>query len=336
MSMHVTRLYPLAWNRLVALTIKAARLCLVLSGLFGSAPGRADEPFIDPRTTVLVHGDPTKEPKYIENAIKAVGISGWGGPFWLDSTVNDELPSGSIYLERAAVHLGEDPLARASIALRVVFRSSGLASSMVARMERRGLYTFYVGPGGYIYPTLISDTTAPALCGALRKAVEQERINALMARNTTLHLLAWYVGARNPVQIKLPRASGLESFTTTEQSLIIEARKILSAPEFARIRAAQASGQGLVIRIGGRLIQYEPGAPCSGMTLFGENGFLIGREAFKTEAEVVKTVLHELHRLATSTVRMEGATMATVHSETQAAKVFADRAFRAVVEGLDP
>jgi hypothetical protein len=334
--MRVTRHPPFAWSRLVALTLEAARLCLVLSAVLGPAPGRADAPFIDPRTTVLVHGDPEKEPKYIANAVKAVGISGWGGPFWLDSAVNDELPSGSIYLERAAVHLGEDPLASSNLALRVVFRSSDLARAMVARMEHRGAYTFYVGPGGYIYPTLISDTTAPALCAALRKAVEQERINALAARDTTLHLLAWYVGARNPAQLKLPKAAGLESFTTTEQSLIIEARRILSAPEFARIRAAQAAGQGLVVRIRGRLIQYEPGAPCSGMTLFGENGFLIGREAFRSEAEVVKTVLHELHRLATSTVRTEGATMATVHSETQAARLFADRAFRAVVEGLEP
>jgi len=200
-------------------------------------------------------------------------------------------------------------------------------------MERPSAYTYYVGPGGYIYPTLISETTAPALCATLRNAVERERGNAIAARNTAIHLLVWYIGARNPIQVKLPSSSGLESFTATEQSIIIEARRILSSPSFARIRAAQAEGKRVIVRVNGRRIQYEPGAPCSGMTLFGENGFLLGREAFKSEGEVVKTLLHELHRLTTSVVRSEGATMATVHSETQAAKSFADRAFKAVLEG---
>ncbi len=205
--------------------------------------------------------------------------------------------------------------------------------ALVARMKRPGAYTYYMGPGGYIYPTLISETTAPALCATLRSAVERERGNAIAVRDTAIHLLVWHVGARNPIQIKLPGISGLEAFSATEQSIIIEARKILSSAAFARIRAAQAAGRGVNVRINGRLIQYEPGAPCSGMTIFGENGFLLGREAFKSESEVVKTVLHELHRLTTSVVRSQGATMATVHSETQAAKVFADRAFKAVLEG---
>ena len=257
----------------------------------------------------------------------------WGGPFRLDSDVGEETLSGSIYLERTAVHLHEDPLADSSIALDVVFRSPDLAEARVARMERPSAYTYYVGPGGYIYPTLISETTAPALCATLRNAVERERGNAIAARNTAIHLLVWYIGARNPIQVKLPSSSGLESFTATEQSIIIEARRILSSPSFARIRAAQAEGKRVIVRVNGRRIQYEPGAPCSGMTLFGENGFLLGREAFKSEGEVVKTLLHELHRLTTSVVRSEGATMATVHSETQAAKSFADRAFKAVLEG---
>lgn len=311
----------------------AACLCFLLSGLLVPTFGRAEEPFVDSKDTVSIQGNPTASSRYIEKAIKAVSIVGWGGPFRLDSDLGDEAPSGSIYLERTAVYLQEDPLADASVALEVVFRSPELAEAMVARMGRPGAYTYYVGPGGYIFPTLISETTAPALCATLRHAVERERGNAIAARNTALHLLVWYIGARNPLQVKLPSNAGLESFTATEQSIILEARKILSSPGFARIRAAQEAGKGVSVRINGRLIQYEPGAPCSGMTLFGENGFLLGREAFKAESEVIKTLLHELHRLTTSVVRTEGAAMATVHSETQAAKVFADRAFKAVVEG---
>ncbi|HYO52726.1 hypothetical protein [Archangium sp.] len=329
----------MAWHtsssrlRLAPLISEAVCLCILFSGLLASTQGRAEEPFVDSKDIVPVQGNPTKDPRYTENAIKAVSIVGWGGPFRLDSYVGEETPSGSIYLERTAVHLHEDPLADSSIALDVVFRSPELAEAMVARMEHPGAYTYYMGPGGYIYPTLISETTAPALCATLRNAVERERGNAIATRNTAIHLLVWYIGARNPIQVKLPNSSGLESFTATEQSIIIEARRILSSPSFARIRAAQAAGKGVIVRINGRLIQYEPGAPCSGMTLFGENGFLLGHEAFKSESEVVKTLLHELHRLTTSVVRSEGATMATVHSETQAAKIFADRAFKAVLEG---
>ncbi len=319
--------------RLAPLISEAVCLCILFSGLLASTQGRAEEPFVDSKDIVPVQGDPTKDPKYIENAIKAVSIVGWGGPFRLDSYVGEEMPSGSIYLERTAIHLHEDPLADSSIALNVVFRSPDLAEAMVARIERPGAYTYYVGPGGYIYPTLISETTAPTLCATLCNAVERERDNAIAVSNTATDLLFWYIGARNPLQIKPPSILGLESFTATEQSIIIEARRILSSSSFARIRAAQAAGKGVIVRINGRLIQYEPGAPCSGMTLFGENGFLLGREAFKSESEVVKTLLHELHRLTTSVVRSEGATMATVHSETQAAKTFADRAFKAVLEG---
>lgn len=318
---------------MASLLFKAVCLCILFSGLLVSTQGRAGEPFVDSKDIVPVQGNPTEEPRYIENAIKAVSIVGWGGPFRLDSYMGGETPSGSIYLERTAVHLHEDPLADSSISLNIVFRSPDLAKAMVARMERLGAYTYYVGPGGYIYPTLISETTAPALCATLRNAVEHERDDALATSNTATHLLMWYVGARNPIQVKLPSSAALESFTATEQSIIIEARRLLSSPSFARIRAARAAGKGVSVRFNGRLIQYEPGAPCSGMTLFGENGFLLGREAFKSESEVVKTLLHELHRLTTSVVRAEGATMATVHSETQAAKSFADRAFKAVLEG---
>jgi hypothetical protein len=285
------------------------------------------------RDVVPVQGNPTKDPKYIDNAIRAVSIVGWGGPFRLDTDISGSVPEGSIYLERAAVHLDQDPLECGSIALDAVFRSSELAEAAVAKMSRDGAYTYYVGPGGYILPTLISRTTAPALCGALRLAIERERANALSARDTSIHLLFWYVGARNPLQVKLPAVTGLEAFSATEQSIILEARKILSSSELAQLRLAQQAGKGLLVRIGGRLIQYEPGAPCSGMTLFGENGFLLGREAFASESELAKTLLHELHRLTTSAVRTNGATMATVRSETEAASTFADRAFRFVLEG---
>ncbi len=63
--------------------------------------------------------------------------------------------------------------------------------------------------------------------------------------------------------------------------------------------AASWSG---TVQIGGRVIQYEPGLPASGMTMFGENGFLLGREAVTSEAELTKTLLQETYRLTFSAI----------------------------------
>lgn len=49
------------------------------------------------------------------------------------------------------------------------------------------------------------------------------------------------------------------------------------------LAAAHSAGESMTVIIGGRLVQYEPGLPASGMTMFGENGFLMGPEAFFIE-----------------------------------------------------
>ncbi|TPV94730.1 MAG: RHS repeat protein, partial [Myxococcales bacterium FL481] len=123
-------------------------------------------------------------------------------------------------------------------------------------------------------------------------------------------------------------AGGGARFTKAEQAVAGEARSILQSPEFAKIRAAQAAGKPVEVKIGGRTIVFEPDAPVSGMTLFGEEGFVIGREAFASEAELSKTVLQEVFRLRTSSAGASGAvTQAAATAETEAAASFAERAF---------
>lgn len=70
--------------------------------------------------------------------------------------------------------------------------------------------------------------------------------------------------------------------------------------------------------------------PASGMTMFGENGFLIGREAFTSESELTKTVLHELYRLNTS-ASAGGVSGELAAQETAAAADFANRAIGKVM-----
>jgi hypothetical protein len=64
------------------------------------------------------------------------------------------------------------------------------------------------------------------------------------------------------------------------------------------------------------------------MTLFGENGFVLGREAFVSEAELTKTLLHETYRLTTSQSAV-GVSGAVASAETNEAFSFAERAYGA-------
>jgi hypothetical protein len=91
-------------------------------------------------------------------------------------------------------------------------------------------------------------------------------------------------------------AAEAAGFTAEEAAVIGEARAILAAPQMAEIAEAYANGESLVVNIGGRIILYEPGLSASGMTMFAENVFLIGNEAFASEGELASTVLHELFR----------------------------------------
>lgn len=72
---------------------------------------------------------------------------------------------------------------------------------------------------------------------------------------------------------------------------------------------------------------YEPSLPASGMTMFGENGFIIGSEAFASDAELAKTVAHETFRLSTS-ASAGGASARLATSETADAFGFAERAWQ--------
>lgn len=73
------------------------------------------------------------------------------------------------------------------------------------------------------------------------------------------------------------------------------------------------------------MIQYEPDLPASGMTMFGENGFLMGPEAFSSTMELKQTVLHELYRLTFSEAA-GGVSGELAAQETKAAASFAARA----------
>ena len=118
-------------------------------------------------------------------------------------------------------------------------------------------------------------------------------------------------------------------FSRAEVKIIQEGRCVVRSSTWAQIIEAHRQGIPIAGKVAGRLIQYEPGAPVAGMTMFGENGFILGNEVFATAGEGNRTVVHELYRLAMSQ-SAEGATAALATSETHAASDFATRAGRAL------
>lgn len=120
-------------------------------------------------------------------------------------------------------------------------------------------------------------------------------------------------------------------FSDAENRIIDEADEILGSEQMEAIRRAHASGEPVTVDVGGRTIQYEPDLPASGMTMFGEDGFVVGREAFARPGELESTVLHELHRLHTSQ-SSSGLSGELASDETEAAFDFARRALGALSE----
>jgi hypothetical protein len=135
--------------------------------------------------------------------------------------------------------------------------------------------------------------------------------------------------ATSPKQARVQSAAAparkIDGFTAAESAAILEARTIVRSAELAQLEAAHAARRSATVRVGDRLIQYEPDLAASGMTMFGENGFLLGREAFASRAELGKTILHELYRLGTS-ASAGGVSGQLATSETEAAFRFAERA----------
>jgi RHS repeat-associated protein len=122
--------------------------------------------------------------------------------------------------------------------------------------------------------------------------------------------------------------SAIQGFTQAETAVINEARQILNSSEFAQLKAAKEAGRSRRVTINGRTIQYEAGAPWSGFTWAEQRGFVLGDEAFTSEAELTKTVLHELHRLKIGTIVPGGSISVTspTAKETLDAYQFAEKA----------
>ena len=122
-------------------------------------------------------------------------------------------------------------------------------------------------------------------------------------------------------------------FSDLETAIIAEVQAILRSTEMRELQIAHRVGQSIEVSVAGRTIIYEPSLPASGFTLSGEDSFVLGALAFVSEAELVKTLLHELYRLTTSAIlKGDMVTGDEVSAETNAAFEFAERAYRRLEE----
>lgn len=116
---------------------------------------------------------------------------------------------------------------------------------------------------------------------------------------------------------------------TLDQKILSEVKNILHSQQFQSLCNAFKQGIAHTEIIKGRTIQVEPDLPFSGMVLFEENGFVLGKEAFASKEELIKTLLHEIYRLETSIVgKNRKATQLEITAETKAAFEFSERITR--------
>jgi hypothetical protein len=113
-----------------------------------------------------------------------------------------------------------------------------------------------------------------------------------------------------------------------QQKIINEVTEIIKSESFQNLCKAFKEGKATSIKINTITIVSEPEAPISGMTLFNENGFVLGKEAFTSDTELIKTLLHEIYRLKKSSSRKTGLSKALSTKETKDAYEFAERAIK--------
>ena len=115
----------------------------------------------------------------------------------------------------------------------------------------------------------------------------------------------------------------------SDAAIIAEVRLLYRSPMMHQIRDAHRTARPVTVLIGKYSIQYEP-LPFSGMTAF-PHGFVVGKEAFASEDEFKKTLLHELYRLCHSEIGRGGhAHQSSIRAERDAAFQFAERSYMLV------
>jgi hypothetical protein len=177
--------------------------------------------------------------KYIDNVFQSMSLPILGGPFYFSSDKTYQPTSKNIVIiPRSMIHYQEDPLkGKVVIFLGKVHTSLDSASAEALQLSREtgdSVVGYYYGTGGYIFPTIISDTTAARITATTRNAIIEEAQYGTAAKELSWKLLWWYIGARFPIKA--------QSGPPSKQSTIVSDAGHIpppSAPRFNQIPYGQ-------------------------------------------------------------------------------------------------
>jgi hypothetical protein len=123
------------------------------------------------------------------------------------------------------------------------------------------------------------------------------------------------------------------AFSAVERTVIAEAKLVLRI--VPALKASFAEGKTAEFLVGKYRVIVEPVHRGSGLTMFrtaefADEGFLLGREAFISEEELIKTALHEIYRLRVQTGIVQSTGTQHAAQLAQEAVDFSNRAFNAL------
>lgn len=146
-----------------------------------------------------------------------------------------------------------------------------------------------------------------------------------------LYMLGTMLTAASPTLKPLAVTKALPGLTRAEMGIAKSAKELWDSQAFKNGITAMRSGQSSEVTIDGLKIVFQADGPFSGLTLFGENGFVIGKEALRSQDEIMKTFLHECYRLSTSAAGSNsGVSQALITRETNNVVNFVERAFKSI------
>jgi len=171
-------------------------------------------------------------PDYVDQRVRGVGLGAWGGPLRLELAPwgADNPPITSIWVDRTKFLAGDDPFAgRIEIALVGQIHGSeaearaAVESCPLSQDKQNVVYAHYRGEARVVFPTVLSETTAPRIIHAVRTLLQNEQANAQRASATLLESFIVLGGVRLPIPVGGTGASA--------GRLIVPAGRVLSAEE---------------------------------------------------------------------------------------------------------
>lgn len=211
----------------------AAEVCTKTPPQSTPSPRAATEPLL---------ADPAQDQKFIDNAFKSAGIPILGGPVCFSEQPSFSAFAKHICIGRAAIHHASDPLTGQTVTeLTDVFASEAEARAAVKKWQEGApsgiaIVGYYKGIDGYIFPTIISATTAPRITGVSARGYQEEAAYGKAA--SSLLVEAWLTGAGLRAPLKASDSSLAKPAAGAGTKVVLSVEQALGAKKYAEMLKA--------------------------------------------------------------------------------------------------